>query len=152
MTDPTFNHAIHSPLQRQPGFALVTISSTDWSSDLLYCENDADIVSNGLTFVAGHVGISLPNEGEGVARGVMAIDNYAGNITPLLRAAEEIIVKAQIVLLNSPDTIRREWNELLWKNVSCTTIARGTLEQRSYAQELWPPKVHNDKDVPGSRW
>lgn len=152
MYDDTLHHAVHNPVQPEPPIVLVTLSSDDWVSDLNYCENDADISSNGVTYTAGHVGISLPSEGQNDGRGVLAIDNYEGNISPLVLAAEEVLVTAKLVLFYSPDIVRREWPELLWRQVSCTPIARGSLIQRSYARELWGPKVHNEIDFPGSRW
>ena len=146
---------IHKFQQPDPALILITLTHPDWADDLYFVENDTNIISNAVTFVASDVQIVLPSASEIAGRGTLAIDNVDTELGLLVLAVSEppISVKAELILASAPDTIIQTWPALEFKSIQFNeSLLAGELSQEDYERELWPPRVMNVIDFPGSRW
>ena len=123
---------------------LLRLRHSTFNNTLYIANNTEPVVSNGNTYLSFPFNWTRPSENNDAPKGEIVMANVGRDIGARLEAASgmsPIEARAQIVLFSSPDTIEKEWDGLELRQVVANDIlARGTLTQRQYARELWPPR------------
>ena len=101
-----------------PFLALFTFSHPSFDTIRLV-NNTVDIVSNGETFMAFPVNITMsPDNGETLREVQLELDNVSLELIEELRTVTDYIdVKVEMVLASNPDFVEIELGELKIKNV-----------------------------------
>lgn len=132
---------------------LVTLTHASWAAPLRFCEGGADLVSNGDTFLARAMSVSLPGESrdQGARRGRLALDDTDRAIVSFVRTAPtKPSALLQVVLAGYPDDV-----ELSWPGLSVVAYAAGVdrleleLALRDDSVEIFPVQSFSPAPCPG---
>ena len=125
---------------------LITLSSSEWGSDLRFVNNYEDVSSGGNTYTGYPFQISLPNDQESRLPTVaLVIDNVSQDIIDEIRLlTEPPTVSMSLCLASSPNTIEDgpytlTLRETSWDRLTITGRLQGDdlLNQR-YGQQFTP--------------
>ena len=119
---------------------LLTLSHATLSPPIRVTDNGANITSGGDVFQTFPFEIQLPTDGESVPKAKLRIANIDRSIGQALDDIKTpIVVKIEIVLVSSPSTIEKSWDQFELVNVTIDALAvEGDLVVRSRSSEPWP--------------
>jgi hypothetical protein len=142
--------ALHS----DDGFLLLL---TAWPQDgetaaIRVVNNNEDIISRGVTYVAYPFEITLPgDDDERVSQATITIDNVTGDILDTLRQINgDVNILLEVVLISNPSDVVMATNGLKLRRitVSDTTISGDILTDTIY-QVTYPAEDYTPASTPG---
>lgn len=103
-----------------PVLTLLTLNHPSFPAPLRFVNNNADIVSGGLLFLAFPFRITLPTDDGEKAREVdLVMDNVSLEVIGSLRSVtEEIPAKVEVILASLPNEIQMSIEGLVIRNIS----------------------------------
>lgn len=106
-----------------PFLMLITFSHTSFSSDFRVVNNQANIISRGLTFNSFPIKIRLPvDDGEKVKDVQLEMDNVSLEFVANLRSVTtQIGVKIEMILASLPDQVQMALEELKISTITYDT-------------------------------
>lgn len=153
MPSGRFLTAITAQESSEAVVVLVTITHADFAAPMRFCTGGEDIVSNGNTFEARAMKVSLPGEGDsGQRRARLNIDAVEPDVIAELRnvGAGRPQVSMELILSAFPDDV-----EISYLGLSITA-ARPQGESieieimpRDDGEEEWPVQSYSQGRVPG---
>lgn len=151
---PEHKHEVNARAQADPPLKLVKLEHSAWGFAVRVVENDEPVTSNGFVFDFSQAMVTLPSESDIASRGALIIDNVQSGLSELfLSVGPTIKATVQIVMASQPDNVLKEYTDLNFENLSITNrIIAGELVRENYERELWPPRVMNVQDFPGTGW
>ena len=101
-----------------PFLTLLTLSHTSFTARLV--NNSTDIISNGLTFTAFPMKITLPvDDGETARDFTIEFDNVSLDLIANLRSVTgDIGVKIEMILASMPDVIQMSHEDLIIRTIT----------------------------------
>lgn len=152
MTSNTAYQAINAPSTGEIFLVLLTLSHALLPSSLYFVNNYANVVSNGITYIAWPFDIPLPElGGDALPQLTLTIDNVDRSIADSIKAiTTPIDVTLQWVLASSPNVI--EGGPLYFRlrgvEIDMTTI-QGTLMFEDLLNEPFPYETYVPATAPG---
>lgn len=127
---------------RQVFTALLDLDHETWIDTIRIANNTEDVVSGGKTYRAFPFKLIRPSETDEVPEARLTMANVDQVIGQRLNAiSTPIDVVITIVLAETPDVVERSWPGFELRNVRWNALfAEGTLTQRQFTRELWPPR------------
>ena len=120
---------------------LLTIDHDDLSQPIYVVNNNENITSNGVQYIAFPFEITLPDNRDGAPpRAQLAIDNVSREIGEAIRSISSAAsVKIQIIRAAAPDTVEIEWPYFSLRNVKWDfTKVTGDLTFEDFISEPYP--------------
>jgi hypothetical protein len=118
---------------------LLTISG-DGFTTFRVCSDSANVTSGGNTFTAYPFEVELPGDGDGAPVARLRIGNVSRQIWEAIEdATGQILVKIELVLASSPNTIEKSFDGLELRNVTCNALTvEGELTTQQFTSEPYP--------------
>jgi len=129
-----------------PFLTLLTLTHTSFGS-LYLVNNTADIISNGNTFLAYPMKVTLPNDDGDTLRQVsITLDNVGLELIDELRTVTDPIdVKIEMILSTLPDDIQIEVNDLKMRNIS---YDKSTIKATLIVDDFLNTEIAGEKYTP----
>lgn len=111
---------IYGQQSEDPFLMLLTLTHNDFAGPIRLVNNTVDIVSNGNTYQAFPLKITLPtDDGESSREVSLELDNTTLELMDELRSiTTSIDVRLDMILASDPNTIQLSLQELKMKNIS----------------------------------
>jgi hypothetical protein len=116
------------------------------------CDHTIDVVSNGNTFIAGPIGVQLPDQDSQAETSVKltVLGPPQVFIEELRKINNPPTFKVQIVLLSEPDTVLEEYDQIILRNVEADRISIVfELRYEQLSEEPYPGDRFNVPLFPG---
>lgn len=130
---------------------LIKIEHASLAQPLCVANNPENVVSNGVTFLAGAFSVSMPDDIEGVPSVQLEIDNVDRAIVDAARAIDSpASVTLYVVLGSTPNTIEAGPFGMTLAEVRYDALkVTGTLIYEDLLNEQFPAQTFNPARYPG---
>lgn len=130
-----------------PFLILLTLTHASFASTVYLVNNNEDVVSNGNTFIAFPMDITIPaDDGRTEKNAQIVFDNVSLELIDEIRSVTSPIeVQIQMVLASDPDTVEIEISELKMGNVSYNA---STITADLYLDDFLNTDLSNEKYTP----
>lgn len=134
-----------------PYMPAVEISHVALSQPLRVVLNDADVVSNGETFVGMYFEVKLPGESDQTAKGELVIQNVSQRIGQVLKSIGSAVdMRLMTMLRSDPDTIEQDYRHFSLRKVKVNALAvSGEIWGRDISGEPCPARRATREATPG---
>lgn len=138
---------LYASNSNDPFLVLLTLTHPSFVSTVYLVNNNEDIISNGNTFVAFPMDITIPaDDGRTEKNAQIVFDNVSLELIDEIRSVTSPIeVQLQMVLASDPDTVEIELSELKMGNVSYNA---STITADLYLDDFLNTDLSNEKYTP----
>jgi hypothetical protein len=145
----TLGQAVLSQQTAEVAITLVTLTHVGGPTYL--CDNNEDVVSNGVTFSASRIQVRLINNSSGLSRARLVVDNVGRDFIDEIRlATTPIVAKLELIVLSEPDDIVITQPDLVLRNlVYDELMISGELQQELLMHQGYPQYTMTPALFPG---